>query len=71
MILIGLIKTIILGLPLVIAYELNAQPQALSVTYLDSSTEDEEGGKIFFPSFSKPFDIGICRTKAASRGGRV
>jgi hypothetical protein len=51
MILTGLIKAIILGLLLVIPYELNAQPQAFSVTYLDSITEDEEGGKIFFPSF--------------------
>ncbi len=32
-------------------HKLNAQPQGLPVTYLDSITEDEEGGKLSFPSF--------------------
>lgn len=31
--------------------ELNAQIQSLPVAYLDSITEDEEGGKLSFPSF--------------------
>jgi DNA-binding beta-propeller fold protein YncE len=36
---------------LCLPHKLNAQPQAQSVTYLDSIIEDEEGGKISFPSF--------------------
>jgi DNA-binding beta-propeller fold protein YncE len=35
---------------LVIPHKLDAQPQGPSVTYLDIINEDEEGGKIFFPS---------------------
>jgi sugar lactone lactonase YvrE len=42
--------------PLFIPYQVNAQPQGLPVTYLDSITEDEEGNKISFPSsvFAEP-----------------
>jgi DNA-binding beta-propeller fold protein YncE len=36
---------------LFLSHKLNAQPQAQSVTYLDSIVEDEEGEKISFPSF--------------------
>lgn len=36
---------------LCIPYKLNAQPQGLPVTYLDSINEDEEGVKLSFPSF--------------------
>jgi DNA-binding beta-propeller fold protein YncE len=32
-------------------HKLSAQPQAQSVSYIDSIVEDEEGGKISFPSF--------------------
>ena len=32
-------------------FKLNAEPKSFSVTYLDSITEDEEGGRIHFPSF--------------------
>ena len=46
-----LIKFIIIGLILIVPYKLNADPKSFSVTYLDSITEDEEGGKIYFPSF--------------------
>jgi DNA-binding beta-propeller fold protein YncE len=36
---------------LFIPFRLNAQVQNLPVTYLDSITEDEEGGRLGFPSF--------------------
>jgi hypothetical protein len=36
---------------LFIPHTVNAQLQGLSITYLESITEDEEGGKIYFPSF--------------------
>jgi DNA-binding beta-propeller fold protein YncE len=36
---------------LFVPYKLNAQPQGLHVTYVDSITEDEEEGKLSFPSF--------------------
>jgi DNA-binding beta-propeller fold protein YncE len=36
---------------LFIPHKLNADPKSFSVTYVDSITEDEEGGKIYFPSF--------------------
>ena len=36
---------------LFVPHTLNAQPRGFSVSYLDSITEDEEGGKIYFPSF--------------------
>ena len=36
---------------LFVPYSLNAQPATFPVTYLDSITEDEEGGKLSFPSF--------------------
>jgi DNA-binding beta-propeller fold protein YncE len=36
---------------LFIPFRLNAQVQSLPVTYLDSITEDEEGGRLGFPSF--------------------
>src|SRR4030042_4372764 len=32
-------------------FKLNAEPKSFSVTYLDSITEDEEGGSITFPPF--------------------
>jgi DNA-binding beta-propeller fold protein YncE len=48
---IKLIKLFIVGLILIVPHTLNAQPKSFSVTYLDSITEDEEGGKIYFPSF--------------------
>jgi DNA-binding beta-propeller fold protein YncE len=49
--LIKLIKLIIIiGLILIVPHKLNAQPKGFSVSYIDSITEDEEGGKIYFPS---------------------
>jgi peptidoglycan-associated lipoprotein len=48
---IQLIKLIVIGLILFVPHNLNAQPQGPHVTYLESITEDEEGGKIYFPSF--------------------
>jgi len=36
---------------LFIPLKLNAQLQGLPVTYLDSIIEDEEDGKLYFPSF--------------------
>ncbi|MEW6163364.1 MAG: nickel insertion protein [Nitrospirota bacterium] len=39
-----------LSFMLFIPHNLNAQPPGLPVTYLDSITEDEEGGKTYFPS---------------------
>ena len=45
-----LIKLIIIGLILIVSHTLNAQPKGFSVSFLDSITEDEEGGKIYFPS---------------------
>jgi hypothetical protein len=36
---------------LFVSFTLNAQVQSLPVTYLGSITEDEEGGKLGFPSF--------------------
>lgn len=36
---------------LFVSHKLNAQPQGFIVTYLNSITEDEEGGKIYFPSY--------------------
>jgi DNA-binding beta-propeller fold protein YncE len=53
----GLIKLLILiGFILTVPYTLNVQAQSPSVTYLDSITQDEEGGKIYFPSevFAEP-----------------
>lgn len=43
-----LIRLIVIGLILFVPHNLNAQP---SVTYLDSITEDEEEGRLSFPSF--------------------
>jgi DNA-binding beta-propeller fold protein YncE len=42
---------------LFIPYKLNAQPQGPTVTYIDSITEDEEEGRLSFPSlvFAEPF----------------
>jgi DNA-binding beta-propeller fold protein YncE len=48
---IKLIKLIIICLILIVPYKLNADPKSFSVTYIDSITEDEEGGKIYFPSY--------------------
>jgi DNA-binding beta-propeller fold protein YncE len=36
---------------LFVPYNLHAQPQVPSVTYLDSIIEDEEGGRTYFPSY--------------------
>lgn len=62
---IQLIKLIVIGLILIVPYKLNAQPP---VTYIDSITEDEEGGKIFFPSaiFAEPVrnEIYVIDSKA-------
>jgi DNA-binding beta-propeller fold protein YncE len=41
----------LLSFLLFLVFPLNAQPQGPSVTYLNSITEDEEGGKLSFPSF--------------------
>ncbi len=46
-----LIKLIIVGLILIIPYKLNAQSPGLPVTYLDGITEDEDEGRLYFPSF--------------------
>ena len=42
---------------LCVPYKLNAQPQGPPVTYIDSITEDEEEGRLYFPSFvfAEPF----------------
>jgi DNA-binding beta-propeller fold protein YncE len=48
---IGLITCVIIGLFFMMPHGLDAQPQGLPVTYVDSITEDEEGGAIHFPSF--------------------
>jgi len=54
----GFIKLIlIIGFFLTVFFTLNVQAQGPSVQYLDSITEDEEGNKLFFPSFvfAEPF----------------
>jgi len=54
----GFIKLIlIIGFFLTVFFSLNVQAQGPSVQYLDSITEDEEGNKLFFPSFvfAEPF----------------
>jgi DNA-binding beta-propeller fold protein YncE len=43
-------RLFIICLILIVPHTLNAQPKSFSVTYLDSITEDEEGGKTYFPS---------------------
>jgi len=54
----GFIKLIlIIGFFLTVFFSLNVQAQGPSVQYLDSITEDEEGNKLFSPSFvfAEPF----------------
>jgi DNA-binding beta-propeller fold protein YncE len=48
---ITLIKLIVIGLILIVPYRLTAQTKGPPVTYLYSITEDEEGRRIFYPSF--------------------
>ena len=48
---IQLIKLIVIGLILFVPHNLNAQLQDISAKYLGSITEDEEGGRLSWPSF--------------------